>query len=544
MKLNYLLLVAAMMAQGSKALAVTTVPQMNCQYSVLAASQTAPTTQYNALVIEPVEDVIWNNQLSIKLTSNLEKTKTYKLTVVCKASKACDMKFVTKGLTKSNKEEDVNLTSTYSTAVGTDWDTYTLDITPTAADTVTISDDFTLGVGGLAGGSFEVKSISLTEANGDTNLIPNGDLSSTAIDWYKRYDWHKFTFGVQQLSELALETYNETPIDYDYTTSGTPVIGGWGANLKAEVVDGALVWSHGQTTNYWEAQAAIDQVFVKGGTYKITLTVKGEAEGNLLTELQSPNIDGGGYPTCGSFNIPLTTDFVDQSFDVKCTGDGATKLIFNLGAYNNKVYVKKLKVEASYKQEVLSVGETSFATHYAAYPVNYSEAGLTAYAVKLNTDFTGVTYTPIYGVVPAMTTVLVKGNPGTDYVLPKADEDGVTVDTDLKTSAGNATTTDNRRVYGLATKDGVDGFYAAKAGVKIPAKLGFLEVAVTNNTNMTALASMFPIEVPNTLTGLSHVEKTEDKAPADTQMYNLSGQKVGPDYKGIVVVNGKKMILK
>ena len=41
-------------------------------------------------------------------------------------------------------------------------------------------------------------------------------------------------------------------------------------------------------------------------------------------------------------------------------------------------------------------------------------------------------------------------------------------------------------------------------------------------------------------TGIAAV-KTANKV-AGTQMYNLAGQKVGKDYKGIVIVNGKKML--
>ena len=33
-------------------------------------------------------------------------------------------------------------------------------------------------------------------------------------------------------------------------------------------------------------------------------------------------------------------------------------------------------------------------------------------------------------------------------------------------------------------------------------------------------------------------------APANSKMYNLNGQAVGADYKGIVIMNGKKMFNK
>ena len=43
-------------------------------------------------------------------------------------------------------------------------------------------------------------------------------------------------------------------------------------------------------------------------------------------------------------------------------------------------------------------------------------------------------------------------------------------------------------------------------------------------------------------TGISHV--TTSNKPADNRRYNLNGQRVGSDYRGIVIVNGKKVVLK
>lgn len=530
MKLKYAFFAVVLMAMASNAHAVTP-PFDNTN---LVATQATPSSKFNALVITPAETEFWNNQLSIKLNSNLEFGKTYKLTVTCKATAASSLRVITKDTSTADKEEDLYLSEI---KVGTDWDTYEATITPAATEKVAkVADDFTLAVGDLKDGTLVIKSISLVEDGTTENMIPNGDFASTDSQWYKRYGWHKFGYEVAQQTSIDLAQYSMAPIVYDYSQDNTPVIGGWGAGFKAEVADGALVWSHDETTGYWSAQAAFNQVFAKGGTYKVTLTIKGEAEGTISAELQNPSIDGGGYKTCGSFQIPLTTDYVEHTFDVKCTDHAGSKMIFNLGDYNNKVYVKSLKVEGNYFQEVLSVGESSFATYYAYYPVDYSAAGLTAYAVKLSDDKQSVTYNEIKGVVPAMTPVLVKGTPNTDYALEKADGEGQLVDTDLKVSAGYATTTVKEVVYGLATVEGKDGFYPAKAGVAIPAKLGFLQVAAT------AGARFYSIGGNGGTTGISQL--AAEKANENATVYNLAGQVVGKGYKGIVIKNGKKMIQK
>ena len=44
-------------------------------------------------------------------------------------------------------------------------------------------------------------------------------------------------------------------------------------------------------------------------------------------------------------------------------------------------------------------------------------------------------------------------------------------------------------------------------------------------------------------TGISYVENVENAENAD-KLYNLAGQKVGNDFKGVVIIGGKKMHMK
>lgn len=70
----------------------------------------------------------------------------------------------------------------------------------------------------------------------------------------------------------------------------------------------------------------------------------------------------------------------------------------------------------------LVTAKSGFSTYAAAYPVNYNEAGIDAYTVKLDKDKQEVTYTKFTGVVPAGKAVLVKGTPEQLYDLPVATE--------------------------------------------------------------------------------------------------------------------------
>lgn len=215
--------------------------------------------------------------------------------------------------------------------------------------------------------------------------------------------------------------------------------------------------------------------------------------------------------------------------------------VVNKIVFQNNAEIKApftMKIKSLTRTSILNMPSSGFATFCASYPVNYgSLEGLEAYAVKLNADTKTITLKKIEGVVPAGKAVLLKGTPNKAYRLTTGEGAEVKFDTDLKVSDGTATSTDKTAVYGLATVNGQDGFYKASGEQKIPAKCGYLEVA------KTAGAAFFSLgDITGNTTGIADVKAETVKA--DAQMYNLAGQKVGKGYKGIVIKNGKKMILK
>lgn len=174
--------------------------------------------------------------------------------------------------------------------------------------------------------------------------------------------------------------------------------------------------------------------------------------------------------------IKLTTDYQKVEVSTWCSGDGANRLLLNLGKYDGTVSIKNLTIKAEeVKQESLTIPSSSFATYAAYYPVNYAELGLTAYAVKLNAANKTVTLEPIDGVVPAGVPVLLKGDANKVYALDKA-EGGSPVSTDLKFSDGTAISTDAATLYALSTVEDVTAFYPVKKASAIPAKRCYLEV--------------------------------------------------------------------
>lgn len=163
-----------------------------------------------------------------------------------------------------------------------------------------------------------------------------------------------------------------------------------------------------------------------------------------------------------------------------------------------------------------------------------------AYAVKLNDDKTSVSFTKLTDIVPAYTPVLLKGTANTNYEINSKAGWAPDVLTDLKASDGTSASTDAATLYALSTVNGVTAFYPVKKGSKIPAKRCYLKVvkdASASNAAFYSLGTNF-----GETTGISSVENKVEKA--DAPVYNLAGQLVGKDYKGLVIKNGKKFVIK
>ena len=220
------------------------------------------------------------------------------------------------------------------------------------------------------------------------------------------------------------------------------------------------------------------------------------------------------------------------SFDVNYL----KKVTFTDNGYKQICVVIKVEYADDSKYSKVTIGDAGFATHASEFAVDYSNRtdGLVAYAVK----YAGgkLTYNKIDGIVPANTAVLLKGE-AKEYILGEAEGAATEVDTDLKPSDGTITGASN--IYCLANKttNGV-GFYQVSSSVTIPANKAYLEIA----TPTTTPAKYYSIGIGGNTTGIQAIQQNGVKA--DGIMYSLSGQRVGKDYKGIVICNGKKMIKK
>ena len=435
----------------------------------------------------------WKIQYFVGNNVSLKKGTDYSIKITMKGSTAGQATVAMGNWDKFGTPVKVNFTNQY--------DTYILPYTSVYEG----KDGFILMQSGDFVGTISVKSIEVIHSEKATTRYPSLDLTTV-----------------------------------DYTAADATPAGGWceKGGFNSKIDGGACVISHGKMTNPdpWDAQVSFENVFPKGATIKLSMEVKGSVAGSISAGLQNPN----GYKDCGGFpEIKLpTTDYEKIEVSTMCSGEGATRLLLNFGKYDGTVSIKNLKIVAEgVKQESLTIPSSSFATYAAYYPVDYAKSDLEAYAVKLNDAKDGVVFTKISGVVPAGVPVLLKGDANAVKALDKADG-GSSVSTDLKVSDGTSASTDAVTLYALATVDGVTAFYPVKKGSPIPAKRCYLEVKSTSpKAAFYSLGTNF-----GETTGISSVENKVEKA--DAPVYNLAGQLVGKDYKGLVIKNGKKFVIK
>lgn len=194
----------------------------------------------------------------------------------------------------------------------------------------------------------------------------------------------------------------------------------------------------------------------------------------------------------------------------------------------------------------LSIDNDGYATLY------YSDRALTvpanakAYTYKIVQSTSGdvLKQSMSYesgSVIPAGTAVLVNAPQG-DYTFAVAATEGVAdADNVLKGTDEAATTEGGTMYYMFSTGSHGLGFYwGAANGAAFQNGAHKAYIAYTP-ASASAAKSFLAIDNGET-TGISAV--SSDKGADNSALYNLSGQRVGKGYKGIVVKNGRKFLNK
>ena len=187
----------------------------------------------------------------------------------------------------------------------------------------------------------------------------------------------------------------------------------------------------------------------------------------------------------------------------------------------------------------VTIGESGYATFYYTNSSYVIPEGVEAKAVE-NISGNTLTLIPLEGIIPAGYAVILEGEPG-EYTFEPTSEEGIFVENMLRGTEETTWITPEDQTckyYMLSVKNGEVGFYyGANDGAifKNQAHRAYLPVPVSQTNG--AKGFFF-----NEATGIDNMLATDENA--GHAVYNLSGQLVNDSYKGVVIINGKKVLRK
>lgn len=125
---------------------------------------------------------------------------------------------------------------------------------------------------------------------------------------------------------------------------GEESLDGWGMDHTPENVNGVCqVGNDAAKSADWNAQVNFEPgfIFENGTTYHLKMKIKGTVAGTFSAAFQNPD----GYKGCGNFqNISVTKDWKEVDVTAKCNGDGASRLLLNIGLYAGTLYIDDFEV--------------------------------------------------------------------------------------------------------------------------------------------------------------------------------------------------------
>ena len=213
-----------------------------------------------------------------------------------------------------------------------------------------INKNFTETVAGNA-----MKMASCVNGNGDMNFTTVKSYVNAATEAGLNVYGHTLAWHSQQPKGWLLKLLSDKPdpnseqvyteiASKDFRTSKS--IGSWrsdessyGYSLSFDATNGLKIHTTKMCEHSWDVQfLAMENIFVeKDKTYKMTMTVKGSAEGKLHSKLG--DWSNGEYP-----DIPFTTEWQDVTVEYKGIVESSFFML-QCGDFVGDIYIKNIKFE-------------------------------------------------------------------------------------------------------------------------------------------------------------------------------------------------------
>ena len=243
----------------------------------------------------------------------------------------------------------------------------------------------------------------------------------------------------------------------------------------------------------------------------------------------------------GSYTGEITTDVGSYSTEHDKWSGNASSVTFSRPS-NASSYATISKIAVTLAPKV-TITAAKYATFSSPYRLNFEGSNVKAYKA-ISTDGESVTLVEMT-VVDANVGVLLHAETADTYYIPSTSAAATSAAGNLlqstATAAHNIAADEVGRAYVFGKFNDTEvGFFKAAEGKTIDASKSYLLLDTPPANNANFLSFVFGDEEQGETDGIKAVSTKVENGVR----YNLAGQKVGADYKGIVIVNGKKYLRK
>ena len=230
------------------------------------------------------------------------------------------------------------------------------------------------------------------------------------------------------------------------------------------------------------------------------------------------------------------------------TIDGDYKYI-GLRSYSGVIYISQISIE----WEASGTTYSEYCTSVTV-PVSISAAKCATFSSAYATDFSAYDALKVYYIsstsgniaktteiaskkVPANTGVILRGNEGSYNAACIASAPALEGTNLLFACVDGYTATYNNEIYILASGSNGIGFYPIAANTTLGAGKAYIGGG-------DASAKSLILSFEDETTGINTLDHFTISPFDNVPMYNLAGQRVNKNYKGVVIMNGKKVVRK
>ncbi len=230
------------------------------------------------------------------------------------------------------------------------------------------------------------------------------------------------------------------------------------------------------------------------------------------------------------------TASADSVKQITFSGDNVVLTLGSGTTTTQTVDMEAVNVAMEYIVPV-SIGSTGWRTFSYPQATNFKETGATVYAAVVSDSKANLTAISD-GIVPAGEGVLVSATASTN-LEPALLIGNYTLSANndlIGTSDSTYTTTQSYYTYILGYKNNVLAFYPMTANTTLSAYKAYFNISQSSESKLS-------LSFDDDATGISEIAY-EGGLDTDAPMYNIMGVRVSSSYKGVVIQNGKKYVIK